>query len=256
MKTAASNRMDIFVRRDLNMRKGKMSAQVAHAACAQLLNAMDDLVLYRVLSAHHHRSLLALLEQEAVTIDLVADEAALRAALKSPERSSIIIDRGLTEFGGVPTLTTAAQGVFEPSDLKAVPMSGQDLIARQWFVFSKEQPLPKEVAAKMAALGCLKMMASLLIPMRDSGGAMMLDLEDPALFGWLTAGFGKIGMGIKTDAALSTLHDDLQAAGVHTVEQQMGANKLLVIGPQFPETIASITGRESALYTSGMLTLL
>lgn len=256
MKPAATDRLDILVRRDLNMRKGKMSAQVAHAACAQLLNAMDDLGLYRVLSAKHYQALLALLDQEAVTIDLVADESALRDALEAPERSSIIIDRGLTEFGGVPTLTTAAQGVFLPSEMKAVPMSGQDLIARQWFVFSKEQPLPKEVAAKMAALGCLKMMASLLTPLKDGNGAMKLDLDNPALFGWLTAGFGKIGMGIKTDAALSALHGDLQAAGIHTVEQQLGASKLLVIGPQFPETIAGITGRDSELYTSGMLSLL
>lgn len=111
--------MEIFARRDLNMRKGKLAAQVAHAACAQLLNSMEDFGEYRVLAAENYQKLLQLVEHEAVQITMVADEAELRVSLTNPDQSAIIIDRGLTEFGGVPTLTTAAQGVSEPSTRKA-----------------------------------------------------------------------------------------------------------------------------------------
>lgn len=249
--------MSIMARRDLNMRKGKLAAQVAHAACAQLLNSMEDFGEYRVLSAHHHLRLLELIRHEAVEVHMVAGEGQLRGMLKYADKAAIIIDRGLTEFAGVPTLTTAAQGVFEPSPRKAVPFAGADLIARQWFVFSKQQPLPKEVAAKMAAIGCLTMIASLLKPLEGaSDGAMKLCLTDPALRGWLTAGFGKIGMGIATDADLQVLKEKLDDSNVHYVGLDSGINKLLVIGPQFPERMATLTGKESDLYTAGALTLL
>lgn len=249
--------LDISVRRDLGMRKGKMAAQVAHAACAQLLNSMDDFGEYRVLSASNYLKLQQLIQAEAVEIHMVADEAALRDGLKNPALSTVITDRGLTEFGGVPTVTTAAQGVFKPSLKKAVPLAGADLIARQWFVFSKQQPLPKEVATKMAALGCLTMMESLLTPLEGaSDGSMRLCMSNDALRGWLTAGFGKIGMGIKTDSDMEALKETLVASNVHHVGLVSGASKLLVIGPEFPERMATITGKESALYTEGALTLL
>lgn len=256
-ETTTAEHLNITVRRDLNMRKGKMASQVAHAACGHLLNAMDDFGDYRVLRGEDYRKLQQIIQSEAVEIHMVADEAALRDSLANPELSTVITDRGLTEFGGVPTVTTAAQGVFMPSTKRAIPLAGADLIARQWFVFSKQQPLPKEVAAKMAALGCLAMMESLLTPLEGSSdGSMKLCLSNPALRGWLTAGFGKIGMGIKTDEHLETLQESLATSDVHYVGLVSGASKLLVIGPEFPERMATLTGKESVLYTEGALTLL
>lgn len=249
--------MAIAVRRDLNMRKGKMAAQVAHAAGAQLLNSMDDYGDYRVLSGANYLKLKQLIQAETVEIRMVADEAALYESLIEPGLATVITDRGLTEFGGVPTVTTAAQGVFAPSARKAVPLAGADLIARQWYVFSKEQPLPKEAAAKMAALGCLVMLESLLQPLEGSSdGAMKLCLSNEALRGWLTAGFGKIGMGIKTDADMQALQEELVSSNVHYVGLAVGASKLLVIGPELPERMSTVTGKESALYMEGKLTLL
>jgi peptidyl-tRNA hydrolase len=248
--------LNIYFRQDLGMRKGKIAAQIAHAACAQMLNAMDDHGDFRLLPRADYASLEALIATQGVCIHPVADEAALRQALTAPEKSAIIIDRGLTEFGGVPTLTAAAQGVFEPSPLKAVPMSRADLIARQWFVFSKERPLPKEHVARMAAIGCLKMMHYLIKPPIGAAKHAALPLYDPALRGWLTAGFGKIGMGIKTDADLMALQEALMAIEVPSILMELDGSKLLVIGPQFPETVSTIMGRESDIYTQGVLSLL
>ena len=63
---------------------------------------------------------------------MVAYEAELRASLTNPDQSATIIDRGLTEFGGVPTLTTAAQGVSEPSTRKAAESIIGNL--RRWLI--------------------------------------------------------------------------------------------------------------------------
>ena len=248
--------LNLYFRQDLGMRKGKLAAQIAHAACAQLLNAMDDGGDVRLLPYAAYMTLQGLLHDQAVHVHPVENEVALRSALLDPANASIIIDRGLTEFGGVPTLTTAAQGAFSASPRKAVPMSGADLIARQWFVFSKERPLPKDHAARMAAIGCLKMMNQLISRPADAEAQAALPLQDPALRGWLTAGFGKIGMGIKTDAALNGLRDTLECQQIPTISLEMNGTQLLVIGPQFPETVAPIMGRESELYASGMLSLL
>jgi peptidyl-tRNA hydrolase len=248
--------LNLYFRQDLGMRKGKLAAQIAHAACAQLLNAMDDGGDVRLLPYAAYVTLQGLLHDLAVHVHPVENEVALRNALLDPANASIIIDRGLTEFGGVPTLTTAAQGAFSASPRKAVPMSGADLIARQWFVFSKERPLPKDHAARMAAIGCLKMMNQLMSRPTDAEDQAVLPLRDPALRGWLTAGFGKIGMGIKTDAALKGLREALEGQQIPTVSLEMNGTQLLVIGPQFPETVAPIMGRESDLYASGILSLL
>ena len=248
--------LNLYFRQDLGMRKGKLAAQIAHAACAQLLNAMDDGGDVRLLPYAAYMTLQGLLHDQAVHVHPVENEVALRNALFDPANASIIIDRGLTEFGGVPTLTTAAQGAFNASPRKAVPMSGADLIARQWLVFSKERPLSKDHAARMAAIGCLQMMNQLMSRPADAEAQAVLPLQDPALRGWLTAGFGKIGMGIKTDAALNDLRDALEGQQIPTVSLEMNGAQLLVIGPQFPETVAHIMGRESNLYASGMLSLL
>lgn len=250
--------LNLYFRQDLGMRKGKLAAQIAHAACAQLLNAMDDGGDVRLLPYSAYMTLQGLLHDQAVRVHPVENEVALRNALSDPANASIIIDRGLTEFGGVPTLTTAAQGAFSASPRKAVPMSGADLIARQWFVFSKERPLPKDHAARMAAIGCLQMMNQLISRPADADAEAqaVLPLQDPALHGWLTAGFGKIGMGIKTDAALNGLRDALESQQIPTVSLEINGTQLLVIGPQFPETVAPIMGRESDLYASGTLSLL
>lgn len=252
--------LNIYVRKDLNMRKGKMSAQVAHAACAQLLRAMHDHGDYRVLPTSAYWTLQDFLDSPTVNIHLVSgDEQALQAALKSPAAASIIIDRGLTEFGGVPTMTCAAEGLFTPTTEPARPRvaspPAEELFARQWLVFSKERPLPKEIAAQLGAIGCLQMMATLMTPDEQGQGVLSLR-KSLALDVWLTSGFGKIGMGIKTDQQLIELRDDLHAAGIKTVEVQHGEQRLLVIGPELPERVAGSMGRESERYTQGILSLL
>ena len=130
----------IVVRKDLNMRKGKIAAQAAHASMAVLLSAgrfskyfdedgellveRFDLPLFNIDSNNHwkavtvHQDLTALREwltgaftkvcvyvnSEAELLEIVqaANDAGLYNAL--------ITDSGLTEFNGVPTNTCAAIG--------------------------------------------------------------------------------------------------------------------------------------------------
>lgn len=244
----------LYARRDLAMRKGKLAAQQGHASCAQLLNAMEDMGESRYLNPERTGYFLDFLDNPLLDFTLVDGVEGLQAALTDPDNASQIIDRGLTEFGGVPTLTCAAEGLFPLEPKRFEPTAVNPIHARQWLVFSKEHPLRKDDAAVLAALGCLVQLREMMTGDREVG--LTLPLENPALKAWLTDGFGKIGMGIKTDKALTELEADLAQASVKTSRMIMGQNKLLVIGPAFAEDVAQVMGVESARYTSRLLSLL
>ena len=244
----------LYARADLGMRKGKLAAQQGHTSCAQLLNAMEDRGETRYLNPERTAVFLDFLANPLLDFNLVDGVDGLQAALTDPVNASQIIDRGLTEFAGVPTLTCAAEGLFELEAKRFVPTAVNPIFARQWLVFSKEHPLRKDDTAVLAALGCLVQLREMMVGDRETG--LTLSLDNPALKAWLTDGFGKIGMGIKTDKALDELQADLGQTTVKTTRMVMGQNKLLVIGPAFAEDVAQIMGQESERYTTRLLSLL
>lgn len=105
----------IVVRKDLNMRKGKIAAQVAHASMKFLVDGYEKGErLNTFLTFQQQRWLqgafakvVVYVESEQELLDLI--DAAQRAAIDV--RS--IVDVGRTEFHGVPTLTCAAFGPDE-----------------------------------------------------------------------------------------------------------------------------------------------
>jgi len=112
----------IVMRKDLNMRKGKMVAQGAHASLAVILNAMHsqkfpesynfhiqhlemevDSAMYQWINGPFKKICVSVdSEQELLDVYNKAKEAGLPCAL--------ITDSGLTEFNGVPTNTCCGIG--------------------------------------------------------------------------------------------------------------------------------------------------
>lgn len=105
----------IVVRKDLNMRKGKIAAQVAHASMKFLVdnNEADrgDEITVKLSPAEAEWLLSGSFTKIVVSCD---SEEALRDLVFQAELADIevhpIIDSGKTEFDGVPTLTCAAFG--------------------------------------------------------------------------------------------------------------------------------------------------
>lgn len=104
----------IIVRKDLNMRKGKMCAQVAHASMA---------FMTKMISVHTETKFPIILSREVrewidhsfvkivVGVDSEQDlKDIIDIAMSSDLLVSPIVDNGATEFNGVPTLTCAAIG--------------------------------------------------------------------------------------------------------------------------------------------------
>jgi PTH2 family peptidyl-tRNA hydrolase len=106
----------IVIRRDLRMRRGKEIAQGAHAATAWLA----DLVLQTMRPNDVDHVALSPAEQawlessfRKVTVKVNSEEeliAVYQKALDAGLVVHLITDRGLTEFGGVPTRTCLAVG--------------------------------------------------------------------------------------------------------------------------------------------------
>lgn len=123
---AYSTKQVIVVRKDLNMRKGKIAAQVAHASMSFLLDGIY----------HHEKG--ALLERHLTPVQSewlnglhfpkivvwVNSEQELRDLISAGVEAGIdvrqIEDHGHTEFHGVKTLTCAAFGPDTPEKLDPV----------------------------------------------------------------------------------------------------------------------------------------
>ena len=110
----------IVVRKDLNMRKGKIAAQVAHASMKVILDEMSIDVsnmgrTYYELKIYNDDPLLEWLGKlfTKIVVGCNSEEELLELKSQADKikiRNSIIQDSGLTEFHGVPTYTVLAIG--------------------------------------------------------------------------------------------------------------------------------------------------
>jgi PTH2 family peptidyl-tRNA hydrolase len=110
----------IVVRKDLNMRKGKVAAQVAHASMQFLLTDALDIkgnLLIKELSSNELAWVRGSFAKVVVSVD--SEQELLDLVFKGHEMGLTVhsvTDSGRTEFKGVPTLTCAAFGPH-PADV-------------------------------------------------------------------------------------------------------------------------------------------
>lgn len=105
----------IIIRKDLNMRKGKIAAQAAHASMKVFLDNVEEWLSDGFTVRGLDRDALEWARGQFTKICLyVESEQELRdvyeRALEQGLPCSLIEDSGLTEFDGVPTLTCVAIG--------------------------------------------------------------------------------------------------------------------------------------------------
>ncbi len=104
----------IVVRKDLNMRKGKIAAQAAHASMAAILNQATNTGNSLVIDLTDQRLEPWLTGRfKKICVYVTSEEELLNlhnTAQAAGMISSLILDSGLTEFGGVKTYTTVAIG--------------------------------------------------------------------------------------------------------------------------------------------------
>lgn len=235
--------LNLYVRQDLKMRKGKMAAQCAHAAMKLLFDVMIKTKDKMILSTNEHSQLKVFLTQPVVHIHMVKDDIALDAVLDKSKPYATIIDSGRTEFHGVPTLTCAAQGIFNScpvSEIHVPHAYGKDIKAKQIFVFNKDFPLSKESACQLSVLTCLELMYEKMLSVDD---AKYFDLTQPSAFtDWIMNAFAKIALSTKTIEQLVDIKDTLTKENISFIQKKIGDNTCLCIEPCYPESIDLVTG--------------
>ena len=107
------HKQTIVLRKDLNMRKGKMVAQGAHASMRAILALGHQEAGNFVIPLDERLEpwLLGRFKKICVSVNSAAELLAIHEkAAASGLVCSLILDAGLTEFGGVPTHTAVAVG--------------------------------------------------------------------------------------------------------------------------------------------------
>lgn len=114
-------KMIIVMRKDLNMRKGKLIAQGSHAVTAVLLNTMQcgygiwhhTKVIEQWLNTSF-RKICVYVNSEEELLDIVNQSRLANIPCE------LITDNGLTEFNGVPTNTCCAIGPWMDEELDLI----------------------------------------------------------------------------------------------------------------------------------------
>lgn len=112
----------LVLRKDLNMRKGKMIAQGAHASLAAILaHSQEGEEPSLIKDTRVQAWLSGKFTKIAVSVDSEAELLAVHdLAQKNGFLCSLIQDSGLTEFNGVPTYTAVAVGPALAEDLHPI----------------------------------------------------------------------------------------------------------------------------------------
>ena len=118
----------IVMRKDLNMRKGKMCAQAAHASMAFITRRLQKVYpLSHVVDLspveqewldNSYTKICVSVDSEQELLDIAA------AAVLEGITHYLVTDNGLTEFDGVPTLTCLALG---PDEAEKIDVITRDL---------------------------------------------------------------------------------------------------------------------------------
>jgi PTH2 family peptidyl-tRNA hydrolase len=119
----------IVMRTDLNMRKGKMIAQGAHASMSVFFQMMkrrneEEIVIREMAMGEGGWTDRWMTGRFTKIVVGTGSEVELlqlhRAAQESKLPCSLITDAGLTEFNGVPTNTCIAIGPWDPAEIDKI----------------------------------------------------------------------------------------------------------------------------------------
>ncbi len=235
--------LKIYIRKDLNMRKGKMAAQSAHAIMKlffELMHVENDKFL---ISKENVNLVDVFLKEPEVEIVYVNSEEDLFNSFDKLKPFSVIVDSGRTEFNGVKTVTCGAQGIFQKGEMTelVVPHNyGQEIKSKQVFVFNKSNNLSKEVACKMAVITCLMDLRSKLI---DKDDYFYYDLSILNEFNsWIMNAFAKISLSVNTVEELEDIIEKLKIENISFQRYNIENSFCICIEAKSPVNIDSITG--------------
>jgi PTH2 family peptidyl-tRNA hydrolase len=116
LNDALSVKQVILMRTDLNMRKGKMVAQGAHASLNAFYNHPQTYDTITWMESGYAKVCLQVNSEEELLL-------LLHKATDAGLRTHLVVDEGRTEFNGVQTMTCAAIGPNKTKDIDPITSS-------------------------------------------------------------------------------------------------------------------------------------
>ena len=234
--------IEVYIRNDLNMRKGKISAQVSHAVMALWLSAMERIDNKLILHGANYD--LFNDWDKTVRVIPVADEFSITEIEKNNHsKTALIADHGRTEFGGV--ITKTCVGLINSNFYKkktsfksdrSIPDRSQE--SKQCVVVNKSVKLSKWELAEKVAIGSLYALFDGAYNEEDR--CIVLDLNDSELSYWLNYAFAKVVLQVKTDEDINAIEisDNYRSSKCLSGIQSL----CTVIGPNSVSKINKVTG--------------
>jgi peptidyl-tRNA hydrolase len=228
--------MKIYIRSDLNMRKGKIAAQASHALTGMLLGAMkknanefiltgDNLDIYKNWEKNNYPISMELLNTEESLLNVKNDNNVL------------IKDQGRTEFN-VPTHTCLGE-------LKGIKLEklinleqNENHPAKQILIANRDLKLTKWDLAPIAALSSWLVIEKLMIKNENE---WILKLNDSALSSWLLGSFAKITLKIE-ESNIEDMLEKLESNKINYHKIEIEERPIvLAISPQHFNNIDHLT---------------
>lgn len=228
--------MKVYVRSDLNMRKGKISSQVSHAVVAMWLNCMKQTEEKFTLSGENYNEYKKWLKDGSkIEILPVPSEEELISYLSYD--TVLIEDQGRTEFKGhTKTCVSKLSNVSLYGRLSCSSIS--DKPAKQTLIANRDLKLNKWVLAEYAATASWNALSSL---MEDTGEELVLYLNKEDLKNWLLGAFAKITLKIDEkdiNEMKSNLKDNDIGFSEYLLEDQ---TVVLATTPRFCDVLDAVT---------------
>jgi peptidyl-tRNA hydrolase len=228
--------MKIYIRSDLNMRKGKIAAQASHALTGMLLGSMkknanefiltgDNLDIYKNWEKNNYPISIELLNTEESLLNVKNDNNVL------------IKDQGRTEFN-VPTHTCLCE--LEGIKLeKLIDLEqNQNNPAKQILIANRDLKLTKWELAPIAALSSWLVIEELMIKNENE---WILKLNDSALSSWLLGSFAKITLKIE-ESNIEDMIEKLENNKINYHKIEIEKRPIvLAISPQHFDNIDPLT---------------
>lgn len=228
-------KLKLIIRDELNMRKGKISAQLSHAVLGMWLSIANKIGNKYQFNIENSKLLKEWLDNPDLDIIKVRSEQEL---LNYPEKAKIIRDAGLTEFGE-PTYTCSCvypeKVFFETNEAMFYP----ETELKQVLIANQELNLDKYTLPKYTTIACVKSLEAYIT--EESG--LITITANKELETWLSGRFKKI--------TLKTNEEEIKNIIVQLKEKHINFSivyfndKIAALGiePKKEEDINKVTGQ-------------
>ncbi len=242
----------IYIRKDLNMRKGKMAAQASHAFMAALLSffeTKDDLI---AINKNNYEYIKKYLMGNNINIEFVDNEEELLKINSINDNNSVLItDQGRTEFNGVPTNTCLGCFSNTKHHIKRIDCSqGNDKpnLTKQVIVFNSDLFKGKNKTDKVSYIKNIVIYSfhALLSEFENDGDFFVLNKDKSDVYDWLSGSFAKVVLQANTEELLELINTFNPEKFNHIISvydiNDLDLYSSICFAPKSVEKINKITG--------------